>query len=629
MYKDNLFSLIRKEEVIIWAGAGLSINAGFPSGQKLGEILVNNLSKSQREIINSSLTLPDLAEEFYRLKGNNRNALITILKKTFQNTSLKPTSLHEQLSIIPHFKTIITTNYDTLIEDSFKEKGQVVLSSNHIPYLEKDKAHIFKVHGDLNDPSSVIITKSDYNNFFKSNSESDIFWTVIKERISTKSVLFLGYNLEDPNVSVIFERITDALGKDRKECFLVAPNLPQHKVDNLTLKGIQYINITAEELISELLENLKENIIDDLEKGNTSADTFREFLLNMDVLPELKTDENKFKVKSLHGVNDKIEGKMNLTFKNDTEFIKELNDYAYGKKIGNFEVPEDKLINIDFWFGDLKFPNIPDGIQKLEFKSVPKIETIIDLRFEDNSEYIDIPVKLYGSISFIEIHLDLKSANFIINIDITTLPNAKVKFNYKHHEICKNVKEEIELFTLLKNLGEGKIFTVYPKNGSAFSKSFSDMKPLLEEAEYFLEYFNNLKTIEQHYKVRFSDISIHAITDSTFNTVDLIVSVINNVNREYTWNDELIMDLTDFSDSTINQLKSINELNHPVVANNRIEEIIELHGHDINIGYKKIEFLDTYVVNLESIIDKTETEAKLKSKSKKMIISYESIMPSP
>ena len=222
MHKDSLFELIRKEEVIIWAGSGLSLYAGFPSGKDLGSILVENLTKTEKLNINVNLPLPDLAEEFYRLKGNNKNTLIRILIDTFKNKQPKSTEYHEKLSIIPHFKTIITTNYDTLIEDAFKQKGQVIISSKQIAYLEKEKTQIFKVHGDLSEPDSIIITKSDYNNFFKDNSENDVYWTVIKERLSTKNVLFLGYNLEDPNVSVIFDRITDALGSNRKECFLVS-----------------------------------------------------------------------------------------------------------------------------------------------------------------------------------------------------------------------------------------------------------------------------------------------------------------------------------------------------------------------------------------------------------------------
>jgi hypothetical protein len=452
--------------------------AGYPSGKRLAEILVENLTLKEKESIDTNIPLPDLAEEFYRLKGSNKNSLLQILNETFlKKADSKET--HERLAIIPHFRTVITTNYDSLFEDSYGPGAQKIYKTTHIPYINNKKTQIFKVHGDLNEPESIIITKSDYNNFFKDNEDNSTFWSVIRERLATNAVLFLGYNLEDPNVSVIFDRITEALGENRKECFLVAPNLPQHKVNNLVKKGIHYIDSTAEVLISELLLHLKEHIISDIESGKTSADTFRHFLANIDLLPDLKADSNSYKVTSLKGTKEEIHGTANFTCKNEKDFITELNDFAQGRKFGTFEIPEDKLLNADFWYGGVKFPN-SEGVLKLEFKSNPKLESKIDVRFDDNFEFSDIPIKLYGSPSLIEIHLELDNAEVIVNVNLETMPEIKVNLNYKHKEICKNVKSEIELFTFLKNLSEGKEFTVFSESGESITKAFPKSIQLLE-----------------------------------------------------------------------------------------------------------------------------------------------------
>ena len=39
IYKESLFQSISKGEVVLWAGAGLSLYAGLPSGARLREIL--------------------------------------------------------------------------------------------------------------------------------------------------------------------------------------------------------------------------------------------------------------------------------------------------------------------------------------------------------------------------------------------------------------------------------------------------------------------------------------------------------------------------------------------------------------------------------------------------------------
>lgn len=618
---DNLFELIRNEEVVIWAGAGLSISAGYPSGKNLCEILLQNLSKSDRELFDNNLLLPDLAEEIYRIKGNNKNWIIRILKKTFLDSKPKTKEFHDKIALIPHFRTIITTNYDKLFEDSFGDKAQLLLSNNHIAYVEKNKTEIFKVHGDLSIPESIIITKSDYNNFFSLKREDEVYWTVIKERLSTKSVLFLGYNLEDPNISVIFEKISKTLMSHRKECFLIAPNLPQHKINDLGLKGIKYINTTAENFIDSLIANLKENIISDLESGRISADSFRSFLSNFKLFPELKSDKNVYKIKSLHGENGSLEGKMNLSLKPDKDFINKFNDFMSGNTIGKLELSEENLVKGDLWLGGIKLNNF-DGISKIEFKSLPSFDTLVDIRFENGFEITEVPVKVYNPGEKIEIHTELKNAQIILKLEILEGNETKVNFTYKHKDNCRNVNEELELFTLLKNLGTGMLFTIYNKNGKSFSRSFPNLTPILEESNYYLNYFQKLKDIENYFNIRFSNINIHSITKSTFEDVLFLISIINGESITYDWDGEMQLELSEKTEENLNDLKKINKENAPVIVCQQHEEEFEIHDQKINLGYKMIEIVKPNVINFELFKSQKDKTIKVKSKMKKIKISY-------
>lgn len=620
MYKDSLFDLIRNEEVIIWAGAGLSISAGYPTGKELGEILVENLSLSEKEQINKTLPLPDLAEEIFRLKGGSRNYLIKILRQVFKKKPIN-TDCHRQISDIPHFKTIITTNYDTLLEDEFGDKAQVILSTDDIPYLEKGKKQIFKVHGDLKEPNSVIITRTDYNRFFKNSSENDVYWTVIKERLSTNTVLFIGYNLEDPNVSVIFDRITEALGANRKECFLIAPNLPPQKVNDLYRKQIHYINSTAAEFFAELIQNLKEHILEDLENGKTSADTVREFLSNIKLLPNLSADDKNFKVHSIHSSEGTVEGKMNFSVIDDPEFIKELNSFIAGEKLGSIEIPEDKLINADFWYGGIKMPST-DGISKLIFKSNPSKKAVVDIRFDDGLEIVDVTIEVYTSISTVEVHVLLKNAKLEFCFPPKVTQGTEYKFNYKHNETSTNVRDEIELYTLLDNLGKGKRFTIFIKDGEKYSVVLPALTPILKESEYFLKFFENIKLIEKHYNVRFSDFNAIQITESTYNTISLLLALIKNGFIEYNWDKEINSGLYDYSDQAFELLKHADGNNLTLVEHIDTEETVELLGQSIRLGYKVIELVEPLIVNLKDVIEKGEKVLQVKSRRNKIRVSY-------
>lgn len=122
--------------------------------------------------------------------------MIRLLHATFNNTTPIFPSVHNKIATIPHFKTIITTNYDKLFENAYGNDAQLLFKSEHISYLEKDKTHLFKVHGDLSDPESVVLTKSDYENFFKNDAQYGLLWSEIKQIIAKNSIVFVGYNLE-------------------------------------------------------------------------------------------------------------------------------------------------------------------------------------------------------------------------------------------------------------------------------------------------------------------------------------------------------------------------------------------------------------------------------------------------
>ncbi|SDF55652.1 hypothetical protein SAMN04487996_111137 [Dyadobacter soli] len=115
MIKENLFEQIRKENIVLWAGAGMSIYAGYPSGNGLRDILYNDLNHSVRQEISSTASLIDMAESYILSKKGSRNELNTLISNVFRRQPQKLTA-HKSLAAIPHIRTIITTNYDYLFE---------------------------------------------------------------------------------------------------------------------------------------------------------------------------------------------------------------------------------------------------------------------------------------------------------------------------------------------------------------------------------------------------------------------------------------------------------------------------------------------------------------------------------
>ncbi|MCE5174907.1 MAG: SIR2 family protein [Bacteroidales bacterium] len=288
----KLFEFIRNEDVVLFLGAGFSLRSGYPSGYKLSNVIYNDLKRSERTHIRQNLGLTEMAEEYVQLKNNDREPLITLLKREFCHPPLN-TKSQEILRSIPHFKTIITTNYDNTLESVYGDTCNIIINDSDCSSIDKNKVSILKVHGDLMYPESIIITRSDYIRYFDTQN-NPILWNMVRAIMATKNILFIGYGYEDDNVESILFNINKSIGDKRKEMFLLAPSIPKHKVNRLHRYGITYIKSTGEDFLEQLIINIKENIKFDFDKKAVSIETFnrfcQDFKIQVTVTPEKKNN---------------------------------------------------------------------------------------------------------------------------------------------------------------------------------------------------------------------------------------------------------------------------------------------------------------------------------------------------
>lgn len=265
----ELIDCIRREEVTLFLGSGFSLKAGAPSGKALAEAITNAMTEEERsQLIGSQLEY--VSEEYEQIYG--RDSLINVLQKSM---SFTPADLsdHISLSHIPHFHNIITTNYDTLIEDAYgKENVFVVRHTQDCTQIPKDKAVVYKIHGDFTAKDNIIVTKQDYVNFF-ANQKEKLLWNFIQAEILTKDILFIGYSLEDSNIFEIMKQVKSAVKGNTRRFFLIAPGLPSHKINRLAKTNVIYYDAKAEDLFPQLFASLDKNIYSDYKKGKSSFST--------------------------------------------------------------------------------------------------------------------------------------------------------------------------------------------------------------------------------------------------------------------------------------------------------------------------------------------------------------------
>lgn len=133
------------------------------------------------------------------------------------------------------------------------------------------------------------------------------------------NVLFVGYSLDDINVESIFRKITEELGSNTKEVFLLSSDEKQHKVQALNRKGIHYINSYAEPFFIDLEQSIKDNVNNDFESKFIDAETYRKILHQYDLMPSLTTNIDGFQLKSVTGISKPLTGELQISIPADDE----------------------------------------------------------------------------------------------------------------------------------------------------------------------------------------------------------------------------------------------------------------------------------------------------------------------
>jgi hypothetical protein len=119
-----------------------------------------------------------------------------------------------------NFPLIITTNYDRLFEDALLSSGKNPTTSVYQPKAsdppkdvsdpDSQNPFIFKIHGDINTPESLVITDEDYIDFVLQMTAPGNYNPVPRTfyyRLAIWPTLFIGYSLLDYNLRLLLKTL--------------------------------------------------------------------------------------------------------------------------------------------------------------------------------------------------------------------------------------------------------------------------------------------------------------------------------------------------------------------------------------------------------------------------------------
>lgn len=641
---EKLLNKIRNNEVVLWVGAGFSKYAGVPMGGELVEEIKSSATSSEKELLRYFNTLPEVAEEFVKMRNNKKTELFSIIKNALQvDINVSDLYVHNSLKNIPQIQTIITTNFDDLFEKAYGNDIEVIIRDESIAaafsMINSDKIKLFKIHSDFTNPDLMIITKSDYINFFNDNMYR-LLWTEIKSIIAKKSILFIGYSLEDPNIQYIFDKIIEKLGQFSNECFLVSPRLPDYKQIDLSKKNISYIPMTAEEIVPKLEKDIKDRLIEDCNKGLVDFKKVKKVFENEGVNLDFQIfGQNPYlsSIGVLNGNADDINMNVTISFENnkeeDDEYIdtmKKLYDFLNGLSFEPINIPGKFIKEVDSKINSYTVNPVSQNSQEhisLKLVPYPVEEFTGHLYFQDINEPENVIFKRYVSKYLIQTEINHKSFKIVFKFPLKNVDEHHSKIDDKKLSIQwlkpSDLFEGSKVSKLLLKWLNGEKVSLYKVDDYSIHFDLPDLSVekgnLKEVVESFRlqEYvYSNLVQIQRYYHVNFKVPDNISYDDIAI--INRLSSIVKNNGKLYIKQlpivDEKIIGLYNKEKRDAFEFNMVGEA----------EETIELFGTKIKLGRPHIHCDDAYLEteNKPYGRDEKNSTAIIRSKSGNLFIEY-------
>lgn len=253
------------EKFVFFVGAGLS-QPLFPSWAKLLEEFVGyakegNLPYDESELlqyIKDGENYLDIAEVCVNaIKSSKyRDIMEKVFDKEFSLEDI-PESYKALMNLSP--KTIITTNYDRIPDIAGKGNYRISTNKNAAEasrFFSNGKNVVFKMHGDITDQSSIVLTTSDYQKIINNNESTRL---LLSSLLSTKVLIFLGFSLSDPHIDVLLDRIKSINNNLPISHYILLNEKSKFKISSFENKyGVKIISYTpADSSHPEVVELLR------------------------------------------------------------------------------------------------------------------------------------------------------------------------------------------------------------------------------------------------------------------------------------------------------------------------------------------------------------------------------------
>jgi hypothetical protein len=218
---ERLFWEVKRGSCVLFAGAGLSSQVARRDGRPLPGwgALLSELADMAREDgcpITDDLVqtirkgqLLEAGQELHQLVSDS--SLTAYLTRVFADPAIRPSPAHVVLPAI-RLRAVLTTNYDTLIEDAYRDAtGTLPLTMTYADYasgrrdpIRNGDFFVYKIHGDYRDVSSIALGTRSYQDLIHWNPG---YRFLLESVFAAYTVLFIGFGGSDPDITHVLDAL--------------------------------------------------------------------------------------------------------------------------------------------------------------------------------------------------------------------------------------------------------------------------------------------------------------------------------------------------------------------------------------------------------------------------------------
>lgn len=436
---EETFKILKESKnenrLVLFVGAGASVDSGVPLWSEAIDTISKALGLQGKN--DDVLKIP---QYYYNSRG--KKEYNELMRKIFKyGEELNTTDLHKAIiGLGTH--TIITTNYDHLIEKAAQENGevmQVISQDIDLPYLRSGR-QLIKIHGDF-EHDNYVLKEDDYLQY---SSNFKLIETYIKSIIGSKVVLFIGYSLNDPDVKHIFSWAKEILNQNFQRAYMILAKEEPNDIKKEYFKNLGINIIYASELVENKDCTHSEQIIQVInlinKKGNVTETKIEKLYNQLKQLKDLNYVYGKYIRRAFYSCGI-ICNENNIALfnsnndRNQNEFLDTLWNY-FEKDI----IPE----NIDG--NQLKL--IKQVLVKSQF-------SIITFRHKLSQKIVEIPNQKGNDIENMVINFDYKALHSIMDNNQRNVALSNPEMCLQQAYICSVLGDYVLAYNYLKSASTG------------------------------------------------------------------------------------------------------------------------------------------------------------------------------